>query len=86
MNPPLMLTNYVMNPLEIFEIDPGCAPKPQFKIAPTMSSLIISLDLSAKNKSAIKLQITDTVKDMKLTTIIENFDIPTLKDQNEVSQ
>jgi hypothetical protein len=51
LNPPLMLTNYIMNPLEVFEIDPGCEPRLQFKIAPSMSSLIISLDLSVDNLS-----------------------------------
>jgi len=45
LNPPLMLTNYCMNPVELFEIDNPGSPdeveKLQAQIAPSMSSYII---------------------------------------------
>jgi hypothetical protein len=86
-NPPLMFTNYIMNPLEIYEIDhPGKRyqiTKDLFKIPPSMSNYIIQLNLSKENKSEIKFQITDTVQNSKLTTIIANMGLRDSVDQNE---
>lgn len=90
LNPPLMLANYSMSPLELFEIDnpkaPNAAPVPKARIAPSMSAHIIELDLTENNKSHIKLTFTDTVseKHFLLSTIIEKFNIPQSTTENMV--
>ena len=79
-----MFTNYIMNPLEIWEIDnPGTRKqnsKLLHKIPPSMSQYIIQLDMSRDNKSEIKFTINDTVQDCKLTTVVSAFNSPVEKD------
>ena len=62
-NPPLMLTNYCLEPLELFEIDnpglPNEVSKCTTRIPPSMSSFLIELDLSHENESTIKVNIID---------------------------
>jgi len=54
-----MMTNYCMNPIEVFEIDyPGTPQedeKSQARMPPSMSQYMIELDLTDKNESEIKI-------------------------------
>ena len=89
LNPPLLLTNYCMNPLELFEIDdPHGLPvvRSQSRIPPSKSDYIIQLDLTNDNESHIKLQITDTVKNMKMSTVIEKLGIESSTKVNTVDK
>lgn len=57
LNPPMMLTNYCMAPLQVYEIeddnDKDIKKKVSTKIAPAMSSLLYELDLSQDNEKGI---------------------------------
>ena len=79
-NPPIMLTNYCMNPLEIFEIEDNCSEGTKIKkkldqVAPSTSTYLIQLDITADNDAQIKLQIRDTAMNMKMTALIEDNDL-----------
>lgn len=65
LNPPLMLTNYCMAPLDIYEIDDPhnerlATRKRTAQIAPAMSCYLFQLDLSKDNESDILFRFHDT--------------------------
>lgn len=64
LNPRLLLTNYTMAPLSIYEIDDpkvNTERKLIANLAPATSAYIVQLDLSAENKSDIEFELLDTV-------------------------
>lgn len=86
-----MFTNYCMNPLEIFEIEDDCCsnqkpPKRLDQVAPSTSTYLIQLDITADNDAQIKLQIRDTAKNMKMTAVIEDNDLDQYLTKNSDSQ
>jgi len=73
-----MLSNYVMDTLEIYEINASTnysgqnfAREAIYKIAPSMSANIIELDLSKQSKAQIKFEFTDRISGIKYFTIID---------------
>lgn len=81
LNPPLMLTNYCMAPLDIFEIDDprsrtGGTKKRTAQIAPAMSSYLYQLDLSKDNESDILFQFHDSQTNALLSHQFQRFDLP----------
>ena len=82
-NPPLILTNFSMAPLEVFEIDivteddeTKSEEKNIGKIAPETSKYIVELDMTENNQSEIKFVFHDTVRDRQLTCKLEKFNFP----------
>ena len=88
LNPPLMLTNYCMAPLDIYEID---EPKQEIlsmkkriaQIAPAMSSYLFQLDLSNANKSDIFYQFYDTQSKSMISHLFDKFNMETETNQNK---
>lgn len=88
LNPPLMLTNYCMAPLDIYEIDDPrdttqTTKKRTAQIAPAMSCYLFQLDLSKDNESDILFQFHDTQTGTLISHMFEQFDLQTKRTQNE---
>jgi len=87
LNPPMMLTNYCMAPLEVYEIENP--RKPKFKdpvqIAPAMSGYLFEIDLSIDNKLDVLYQFYDTSLNEFMSYKFQKFNVPKETSENEAS-